>query len=372
MIALILFLSTTVFVPIYIIILFIPLIFIRQFLLKKNMQLNYGRPEVLGYALVGLAACFIVFFNLFFGSAVSNIQENSILGEIPYIILLFFSLIFSKFLNLKDLRIIQILIFIEIFVGVLEYAAGVPTFFRNLTPVTELADSDLLYQKKVFGFSANSSVLAAKIVYFATISIMTIKLYKKISLIDKFAALFVIVGLIITFNRTAIFAVFLSLIFLFGTNLRNILTIIFPVFLLLIVKWQDIYEQMTRGKNTVDYSGRDQIFAYFFDFWSNNLLIGNSGTKVWWNSSGSIWHAHNSYLEFLASNGLIASLLFLIGWVLIFGRKTIIALPILIYSLSQYGFLWGLTFYDVVVFAIIFIYVAERKKLILLNNQVKV
>lgn len=363
MIALILFLSTTVFIPIYLIVLVFPLIFIRQFFCKNYNALLFSKSEVLGYSLIGLSVCFIVFFNIFGWAVLDNIQENSILGGIPYVILVFFSLFMGRFLTLKDLRIIQILIVIEILVGLLEYIVDVPTFFKNLSPITELADSDLLYQKKVFGFSANSSVLAVKVVYLATISIMSIKLIGKINLIDKILLGLVLLGLFITFNRTAILAIFFSFLIFFGTSVRNILIIITPIILIILIKWSDIYEQMTRGKNGVDYSGRDDIFGYFLNFWSDNVLLGNAGTKVWWNSNGSIWHAHNSYLEFLASNGLIASFIFLTGWFFIFGRKTFIVIPILIYSLSQYGFLWGLTFYDIILVSIIFIYATEKKRL---------
>ncbi|WP_436872829.1 O-antigen ligase family protein [Acinetobacter haemolyticus] len=362
MLALILYLSTTVFFPIYIIVLIVPLILAKGFIFKQySGRIKYNSSELLGYITIGGAACFITIFNIFNGSVVPNIQDKSLLGDVPFIFLVLISLILGKFLTLKDLRVIQFLIILEIFIGVLEYISGVPTFFKNITAVTELADSDILYQKKVFGVSANSSALAAKVVYLATISFMTDNLRKvDNNTIDKIIGLIVIIGLFITFNRTAILAVFLSFLFFYGRNIRNLIVIFLPLITIILFKWEEIYEQLTRGKNTVDYSGRDQIFSYFYNFWIDNPLLGNRGAKLWWDSYGSVWHAHNSYLEFLASNGIIVFLFFIIGWLLIFRKALVIAFPVLIYSLSQYGFLWGLSFYDVVLAAIMYTYIYEK------------
>ncbi len=302
------------------------------------------------------SAIIITYLNIFYGAVVANVQAGSVLGNIPYIILLPIAFLMGKFLTLKDLKIIQYLILIEIIIGCLEYYQGVPTFFVNNTPISELADTDILYQKRVFGFSANSSNLAAKVIYLTMITMLQIKIDKRINKESMIFMAFVLLGLIITFNRTAIISVLLSFFILFGMSLRGLFFISIPVLGGILYKRESIYEQLTRGRGTVDLSGRDQIFSYFYNFWSENLLFGNFGTKLWWNNMGSIWHAHNSYLEFLASNGLLSTLLFLIAFLILFGRGLLIVLPVLIFSLSQYGFLWGLSFYDVVFSAIIYSY----------------
>lgn len=360
MISLILYLSTTVFFSISLLVLVIPLVLIRYYLFLDEKK-YFSEKEFVGYCVIGLSACFLLVLNVLHGPVISNVNEGSLLGDIPYIVFLPLAFLLGKYLKFRDLRIIQVLIIFEIIVGVVEYLAGVPTFFRNNTGVGELGDSGILYQSRVFGFSPNSSTLAAKIIYLATISIVVYKNKNKVGLFDKLVVLFVLIGLFVTFNRTAIIAVFLSILVLFGFKLKNMMLLTFPLIAVVIFKWDAISEQLTRGRGTVDVSGRDQIFNYFYTFWTDNPLFGNFGTKLWWNSSGSIWHSHNSYLEFLASNGIIASLFLLIGWVLIFGRKTIIILPILVFSVFQYGFLWGLSFYDVVMSAIIYSYVANVK-----------
>ncbi|EXA64536.1 O-antigen ligase like membrane family protein [Acinetobacter baumannii 348935] len=358
MIALILFLSTTVFFSIAILVLLIPLVFFRQVLVHKK-SIMFSRQEVYAYALMLFAAVIMTYLNIFYDAVIPNIQRGSILGNIPYIILLPIAFLIGKFLTGKDLRIIQYLILIEIVVGCFEYYYGVPTFFVNKTPISELADTDILYQRRVFGFSPNSSNLAAKVIYLAMITLMQIKMNKKICRDSLIFLFFIFVGLFVTFNRTAIIAVVLSFFILFGMSLRGVILVSIPTLGIILSKWDSIYEQMTRGKGTVDLSGRDQIFSYFYNFWSENLLFGNFGTKLWWNSMGNIWHSHNSYLEFFASNGLLLALIFFLGFFMVFSRGLIVVLPILIFSLFQYGFLWGLSFYDIVFSAIIYNYVKQ-------------
>ncbi|UOB52336.1 hypothetical protein [Acinetobacter junii] len=356
MVALVLFLSTTVFFPITILVFLLPIIFVREFFLHKN-NIVFQKREIYAYVLMFLVAVIVNYLNIFNGAVIPNVQEGSVLGNIPYVLLLPFAFLIGKFIYLKDLKWLQYFIIVEIIVGCFEYYYGVPTFFVNNTSVTELSDTDILYQKRVFGFSANSSNLAAKVVYLTVLTMMQIKLNKKITRELIFFMFFILLGLVVTFNRTAIISIFVSAFILFGMSLRGLVLLSIPIVGGLFYNRDSIYEQLTRGRGTVDLSGRDQIFSYFYHFWNENLLLGNMGTKLWWNNAGSIWHAHNSYLEFLSSNGLLPTLLFLISFLMLFSRGLSIVLPILIFSLSQYGFLWGLSFYDIVFSAIIYNYV---------------
>ncbi|MFW1953181.1 hypothetical protein [Acinetobacter beijerinckii] len=356
MISLILYLSTTVFFSIAILILLIPLIFVRS-IIFPNKEVVFLKREIFAYVVMLISAIFVTYLNMFYGAIIPNVQENSILGNIPYIILLPVAFLIGKYLTFKDLKLIQYFILVEIIIGCLEYYHGVPTFFVNNTPIAELADTDILYQKRVFGFSSNSSNLAAKIIYFSIITMMQIKIKKRIDKESLFFVLFIILGLFVTFNRTAIISIVLSSVFLFGISLRGVFLISIPFLGGVFYKWDSIFEQLTRGRGTIDLSGRDQIFSFFYNFWSENVLLGNFGTKLWWNNVGYVWHAHNSYLEFLASNGILFTLIFLFAFLVLFRRGLSIVIPILIFSLSQYGFLWGLSFYDVVFSAIVYNYV---------------
>lgn len=360
MIALIIYLSTTVFFSISILIFLIPLLIFREvFIFKRDIV--FGENELRGYIVLFATSVVMMFLNIFYGPVLGNIKDSSLLGDIPYIILIPFSFLLGKFINFKDLKIIQYLIALEIIVGVFEYMAGVPTFFRNNTQVEELAETGIFYQKRVFGFSPNSSTLAAKIIYLSMILMMSIKKENKINVENILFILFIIFGLFITFNRTAIIAIVFSFLILFGMRFKNLLLITVPACLLIYIGWDVIVEQLTRGRGNLDLSNRDNIFAYFINFINENMLLGNMGTKLWWNSGGSIWHAHNSYLEFIASNGIFSTISFLIGIMFIYQKKLIIALPILIFSFFQYGFLWGLSFYDVIFSAILYNYIVKFK-----------
>ncbi|RZJ22083.1 MAG: hypothetical protein EON51_08390 [Acinetobacter sp.] len=362
MISLIIFLSTTVFFSISLLVLVLPLVVFRETFFLKN-KITFNKNELTGYLILFLSSIFIIFFNIFLGPVIGNIKEGSVLGDIPYILLIPFAFLIGKFLNQKDLRILKYIIIIEIVVGVFEYISGVPTFFKNNTPITELADSDILYQKRVFGFSPNSSTLAAKIIYLSVIVMMEVKKFNKISSENFVFIFFILIGLFVTFNRTAIISIFLSLLILFGMKWRSLILLTTPAILIVFIKWDTIAEQLTRGRGSVDLSGRDQIFAYFFNFFSENLLLGNVGTKLWWNSAGFVWHSHNSYLEFLASNGLLTTLIFAFGMFFLFRKNIVITLPILIFSCFQYGFLWGLSFYDIIFSAVIYNYALKYNEM---------
>lgn len=333
-----------------------PLMLIRHMLSKNKPNISFSQQEIIGFVVLFFAAIFILTFNIVLGPVVLTVDRGRYLDDTPYIIFLILSLFFAKFISSKDLQVIQWLITFEIIIGVLEYIANVPTFFRNLTPINELPDSDLLYQRKVFGISANSSVLAAKTVYLFTITCLQLKTTTESKKKYYLFLAITLIGLVITFNRTALISVLVSLCIFFFKNIRLIIMFFLPLSILSLVNIDNILKQLNRGKSTIDYSGRDQIFSYFYSFWQENLLLGNMGKKLLWETRGISWHAHNSYLEFIASNGLIVTFLFIISWFFIFKKKTYIVIPILIYSLFQYGFLWGVTFYDIVIFSILYIY----------------
>lgn len=108
----------------------------------------------------------------------------------------------------------------------------------------------------------------------------------------------------------------------------------------------------TNGINT---SGRTLIWANFLQFIEQNLWFGNGSDKLYFkeidheNKKFKLVHAHNSYLEFLATHGLILSGFF--GFILLYlwRRKNIIFIvSILFFSIFQYGIFWGFSLLDLV------------------------
>jgi O-antigen ligase len=122
-----------------------------------------------------------------------------------------------------------------------------------------------------------------------------------------------------------------------------------------------IIENLTRGRGELDLSGRDFIFHEFFTILSQRPFFGNAAQKVWLQINDGLYHAHSSYLEFLVSNGIFISILFFSGYYLLVLRgQMLAALPLLIYSVFQYGLLWGLVFHDVVFFGLMFYLLRSR------------
>jgi O-antigen ligase len=108
----------------------------------------------------------------------------------------------------------------------------------------------------------------------------------------------------------------------------------------------------TNGINT---SGRTLIWANFLQFIEQNLWFGNGSDKLYFkeidheNKKFKLVHAHNSYLEFLATHGLILSGFF--GFILLclWRRKnSIFIVSILFFSIFQYGIFWGFSLLDLV------------------------
>jgi len=108
----------------------------------------------------------------------------------------------------------------------------------------------------------------------------------------------------------------------------------------------------TKGINT---SGRTLIWANFLQFIEQNLWFGNGSDKLFFkeidheNKQFKLVHAHNSYLEFLATHGLILSGFF--GFVVLYlwrRKNSIFIVSILFFSIFQYGIFWGFSLLDLV------------------------
>ena len=179
--------------------------------------------------------------------------------------------------------------------------------------------TDILCYNKVYGLSAVTSVFAQKVMIgILLLYFLQIKKYKYFFLVA------LILGLVITFNRTAIVA---SLFFLGMQAFKNIkhvkweykflmLSLGIGLSVIILNNTELILSQFFRGKSGVDYSGRDFVFERFISFIEDNLLFGNFVEKVWIEISvGRVYHADNSYLETLASLGLILTIMLAIYFV---------------------------------------------------------
>ncbi len=202
-------------------------------------------------------------------------------------------------------------------------------------------------QKEVLGLSYNSSVVAMKIL----VALLIIKM-KSVQLNKVLLGLLLILlaaASITTFNRTlfiveafliahvAYFFLLKSIPYkaLLGTIVVGFLLIISVLVLLLI------------GHNipTIDIlTGRDHIWLSFSKFITEHVIFGNGSIKLWIGG----YHAHNSFLELIATNGLVISCFY---FLLILRNTTkenlVFVVAIILYSLTQYGMFWGISLIDI-------------------------
>jgi len=354
------FLTTTFVISQAANILLVPLAIIR--LLRGGLASNrMSGAQKIGWGLL-IVAALVTTIVFTFGRPVIENYENSIAAGFPYILLIILSLIVGWGFKKSDLKIILVCVIVEIFVGIAEYIYGIPSFFgvQNMGD-TMIGDTDLLYFNRVFGLSLNSSVYAFKVMLGLVILLYLDKeLSRKVFL---FASALIAAGFVTSFNRTAIIAAVVGVAIHYRKNWRVWLWGIPAALIALVAVAPYLMENFTRGRDEFDWSGRDVVFANFLSFLNDHFFFGNATRKVWLYLNGDLYHAHNSYLELVASNGMIISLIFLAGYYLVLLRGRLsLAAPILIYSLFQYGIFWGLVFHDIVFAALMFHALREHRQ----------
>lgn len=286
----------------------------------------------------------------------------SVMGNfIPYALMIICTIYFSQSLNDSVMYTVFYILILELLVGIGEFIIGIPYIFEpKVSEVdTEFGTTSLLYFNRVFGLSASVSVFAQKSMV-ALILLFYLSFRKRARV---FYCMIIICSFIVSFNRTAILS---SLFFLFAILLKYInwkymVLILLVITYVMYINFDILLLQFFRGKSDIDLSGRDLIFPYYIQFITDNTLFGNFGHKLWFSySSAKVYHAHNSYLQTLASLGLLPCIL-LVVYILRSIKKNFGILffifPIMIYSLFQFGVFWGVSFLD-----IIFFYLLSRER----------
>lgn len=361
MLGVIVYLSTTfAFSPV--LNLLLPFFFIIRLWLSGTKGYVISRYHKLSIVSMLIATILSVIVFVLFDAKVVN-MEKSIIGEFPYVALLFVSLLTGFLFKKRDIQIIAIFIVIEILVGLLEYYYGVSSFFIANRGETSFGETNLLYYNRVYGLSLNSSVFAFKVLLLYVI--FTLGFFRDFQKYHVLLISLIVVGLLITFSRTTIMSIMIS--FLIVNCKRLFVNRYFFLFVILVLfsgvyYHEELINQFFRGKSQ-DMSGRDFVFNYYIGFILDNPIIGNSGSKLWFEYGEKLFHAHNSYLQLLSSNGFLISIFVFLsyGFLLKF-KGAALFLPIFIYSLFQYGFGWGFVFHDIVVFSLLITYVNIRSE----------
>lgn len=334
---------------IYIIISIIGLVFcVYSFLKKKIFKEDYYLIFIL------ISSVFI-----FLAGFVENINtiSNSSNLYIPYTFFIITTIFFSRYINRYVLVTIFILIVLEAFIGFLEYYLSVPYLIEphNYVEDKNYGAQNILYHHRVYGLSNTISIFSQKFfIGIMLLSFLNIKRFKNVYL-----CIFLL-GLLVSFNRTAIIAssFFVFLDWILKQRKKEFLKSYFswgPIFVLGILFYKDILHQFYRGGSNIDLSGRDFIFIEYINYIKNNLFLGNFVRKYWILIDDRISHAHNSYLETLASMGLVLSVcLFYYFYSVITKNILVYIIPILLYSVFQYGILWGVSLLDIIFFYFIF------------------
>ncbi|MEY8759783.1 O-antigen ligase family protein [Chryseobacterium tongliaoense] len=324
------------------------------FLLLDIKDKRLYKQDVILFAFVLLTT--LVYF---LAAPISNVASRSANDFIPYTIFLLTTIFFSRHLNDRVMYFILYIICFEILIGIIEYYVLKKAYIikPSVTGETEFGESQLLYYNRVYGLSQAVSILAYKVF----IGVILVS-YLKIKKFKIFIISLLLIGLYITFNRTAIIGSIIFLILFGVSRLQKVklsYKVILTISLIILVYYvganlDAIMNQFFRGREG-DLSGRDMIFPYFFEFINNNLLLGNNVHKMWGKVGSSVYHAHNSYLQTLANLGIM---FFIVLWIYIlsFMKKSnvIFLFPILVYSSFQYGILWGVSFMDIIFFYLLF------------------
>lgn len=290
-----------------------------------------------------------------------NTLDISLEYIIPYSILILFTVALSDKVDDRIIKWLILAVVIEFFVGVLELSAGVVSFWA--VEDKDIIESELLYDRKVFGLDTNSSGFAYRIVF----ALLLYNCYKSCRVIKELPFYMLIAaGLLISFNRTAILA---SLFFIGICILQSkykLLLLIPPVLIVIYIAqnpllWEILLSQFTRGDTefaTVNaLSERDIVYPFYINYIKDNFMFGHGSFKYYVEimKDGRMFHAHNSYLQTLANNGIPISLLYfgLIG-TNVSKRNYMYILPLLLMSCFQCLILWGISLPDILFYKLLF------------------
>jgi hypothetical protein len=390
-----LYLPSCAFVPIWVFLLLIgySIKLNSQFLSDYFKSLFKGKIIDKNFSiLLGFSVAALIFRLIDFG------RWTAVTDAYSFVYLFPFTYIVARTISIKK-DIINYLLYFAAFesvVGVIEYISGVSSFFTGLHTFRYFESYDLLYFTRVSGLSTNSSGFSIKLlITICLIPAVEFKLVKRIII-----EMLILLGLVFSFGRmtliTLCFYYGLKLIvYLFKKEKENKLTLIPIIAFFLFFGVNPIWtkDQFIRGgmdwrienmevestRNLDDgvefssdnlisaedigieklaMSGRKEIWSSYLNFSKENLTFGNYAKKYMIGK----FHAHNSFLQILSSNGLyflIAITLFIIFN--INRSNAIFIVPILFSSFTQYFIFWGISYADILFYFLLFFYMKKNE-----------
>ena len=357
MMAFLIYLPTLAFMPHALYFLAIAYSFFRHWKMRREpLTQSLMSSCQMDFGIIGLIVAFSA-VNYFTGYGVEGLAD----GKIPSFFLIPFTMFIALHIDKRDLQILVFLIFIESLFVFAEYLMGVSTFFSSLQRFREIGSDDLFYYNKPLGLSYNSSIVASKLF----IAFLLLDLTGTRFIFKLFFQFVFLMAIFLTFNRT----VFLSIGFYIALKhlwrflhgryslvkwdayLLLLFTGLLLVSFLTIQYWDDILLQLTRKTGFIELSGRDRIWKHYINFIGDNTLLGNHSLKYYFGP----YHGHNSFIQLMATHGLIIAALY-IYLILrnVRGKNAILIMATLSYCFFQYGIFWGISLMDVFFFFLLF------------------
>jgi len=150
-----------------------------------------------------------------------------------------------------------------------------------------------------------------------------------------------------------------NLIFIIGSVLGLILLII-----VLYNFREQIINQFTRSSKKIDLSSRGEIWLMHINYFLENPLFGN-GSYKYFVFHVNMSHAHNSFLQFLSTNGIIISYFYVLIFVFGINKHNYkVILPIMFVAFFQYILFWGISNEDIFLYMFLF-----NSKILNLKNE---
>lgn len=303
-----------------------------------------------------LLAIFVVgaLLNILFHSGERAFDETISSAGVPLIVL---TVMAGRSLPAPVIHMLILLVCLEVPVGLFEFFTGRLALTAGQAAMSHqdmTTAAELLYDRRVLGLSANSSIFAEKL-FLAVLFTVGSNLRTR----TKYIILGILfAGLYVTFNRTAILATamfFAVQIALWGMKSPRRMPILLLVFVtgvsIVIAAAQPLIDQFTRGTGGTTYSelARVQYLRAAIDTLVQSPMFGNGSFNwsVFDPLVGTNQHAHNSVMMLLAEHGLILGTVMIVFVAMGVRRETAPYLfAMLVFSLSQYFFFWNMSMAD--------------------------
>ena len=303
--------------PFYFFQIFITSIILLIIIQKKKLEIIWERIILLKYFF-----CFF-FLNFFIQFFYHNLSVENEIRVFGYFLSFFTSVLAMSFLfESKGLfkffiKICKRLLYILIFFGIMN-SLSILNSSIFFVPSKGIDSYNFLFLRNT------ASLLEHQISYGSTVAILfsTLLFDNKVFATLKKLPI-IIIGIFISFSRTAWLSMFIALILSFG-KLKNISFIALAVLLIYTVIPGDFFYKVLRIENLG--SGREVVWIYATEMLKDNFLFG-FGFNSYFDIKNifltnfelglfefeSTDHLHNSYLTLIFESGIIAALIYILA-----------------------------------------------------------